>query len=185
MRGWGHEDVSAVFPGSPGTRGPQQGREDNDHEQGAGVSARLGEPAVSGGAVEPATYASTSTGCLYVAFLVEVFALRIPGWKVSASSKAQVIRRHTWKTLPEVELATLDWVNRFNQTTSTTGDHRDRSGTSQPQRRASGGRSGLPSATGHAADGGVTHTKSSPGFSERFSRFFRQSACRVRLSARR
>jgi hypothetical protein len=60
------------------------------------------------------TYVSTSTGCLYVALLVEVFALRILGWKVSAYSKAQVIRRHTWKTLPEVELATLDLVDRFN-----------------------------------------------------------------------
>ena len=130
------------------------------------------------------TYVSTWTGFVYVAFVVDVFARRIVGWKVSSSSKtdfvldaleqalharrpaqgglihhsdrgvqyvsirytqrlseagiepsvgsvgdsydnalaetinglykAEVIHRRTWKTLQEVELATLDWVDWFN-----------------------------------------------------------------------
>jgi putative transposase len=130
------------------------------------------------------TYVSTWTGFVYVAFVVDVFARRIVGWKVSSSSrtdfvldaleqalharrpaqgglihhsdrgvqyvsirytqrlaeagiepsvgsvgdsydnalaetinglyKAEVIHRRSWKTLQEVELATLDWVDWFN-----------------------------------------------------------------------
>ena len=130
------------------------------------------------------TYVSTWTGFVYVAFVVDVFARRIVGWKVSASAKtdfvldaleqalharrptqgdlihhsdrgvqyvsirytqrlaeagiepsvgsvgdsydnalaetinglykAEVIHRRSWKTLQEVELATLDWVDWFN-----------------------------------------------------------------------
>jgi putative transposase len=130
------------------------------------------------------TYVSTWTGFVYVAFVVDVFARRIVGWKVSASSKtdfvldaleqalhvhrptrgdlihhsdrgvqyvsirytqrlaeagiepsvgsvgdsydnalaetinglykAEVIHRRSWKSLQEVELATLDWVDWFN-----------------------------------------------------------------------
>jgi putative transposase len=130
------------------------------------------------------TYVSTLAGFVYVAFVVDVFARRIVGWKVSSSSKtdfvldaleqalharrptqgglihhsdrgvqyvsirytqhlaeagiepsvgsvgdsydnalaetinglykAEVIHRRTWKTMQEVELATLDWVDWFN-----------------------------------------------------------------------
>ncbi len=130
------------------------------------------------------TYVSTWAGFVYVAFVIDVFARRIVGWKVSASSntdfvldaleqalharrpaqgglihhsdrgvqyvsirytqrlgeagiepsvgsvcdsydnalaetinglyKAEVIHRRSWKTLQEVELATLDWVDWFN-----------------------------------------------------------------------
>lgn len=130
------------------------------------------------------TYVSTWAGFVYVAFVVDVFARRIVGWKVSASSKtdfvldaleqalharrptqgglihhsdrgvqyvsirytqrlaeagiepsvgsvgdsydnalaetinglykAEVIHRRSWRTMQEVELATLDWVDWFN-----------------------------------------------------------------------
>jgi putative transposase len=130
------------------------------------------------------TYVSTWAGFVYVAFVVDVFARRIVGWKVSASSKtdfvldaleqalharrptqgglihhsdrgvqyvsirytqrlaeagvepsvgsvgdsydnalaetinglykAEVIHRRSWKSLQDVELATLDWVDWFN-----------------------------------------------------------------------
>jgi putative transposase len=130
------------------------------------------------------TYVSTWAGFVYVAFVVDVFARRIVGWKVSSSSKtdfvldaleqalharrptqgglihhsdrgvqyvsirytqrlaeagiepsvgsvgdsydnalaetinglykAEVIHRRSWKTMQEVELATLDWVDWFN-----------------------------------------------------------------------
>jgi putative transposase len=130
------------------------------------------------------TYVSTWQGFVYVAFVIDVFARRIVGWKVSASSrtdfvldaleqalharrpkqgnlihhsdrgvqyvsiryterlaqagiepsvgsvgdsydnalaetinglyKAEVIHRQSWKNLEAVELATLDWVDWFN-----------------------------------------------------------------------
>jgi putative transposase len=130
------------------------------------------------------TYVSTWAGFVFVAFVIDVFARRIVGWKVSASArtdfvldaleqalharrpaegglihhsdrgvqyvsiryterlaeagiepsvgsvgdsydnalaetinglyKAEVIHRRSWRRLQDVELATLDWVNWFN-----------------------------------------------------------------------
>ena len=69
------------------------------------------------------TYVSTWQGWLYVAFVIDVFARRIVGWRVSSSIaetinglyKAELIhRRAPWKTKEAVELATLQWVAWFN-----------------------------------------------------------------------
>ena len=80
------------------------------------------------------TYVSTWQGWLYVAFVIDVFARRIVGWRVSSSMrtdfvldaleqaetinglyKAELIhRRAPWRTKEAVELATLEWVAWFN-----------------------------------------------------------------------
>jgi len=79
------------------------------------------------------TYVATWTGVVYVAFVIDVFARRIVGWRVSRSMKAElvldalaesiiglykteVIHRHgPWKSIDPVEYSTLEWVDWFNQ----------------------------------------------------------------------
>lgn len=69
---------------------------------------------------------------MYVAFVVDVFARRIVGWRVSTSMTTDFVldglaetinglykaelthRRASWKTRDAVELATLEWVSWFN-----------------------------------------------------------------------
>ena len=75
---------------------------------------------------------ATWRGFVYVAFVIDVFARRIVGWRVSSSLvtdfaldalaesviglfKTEVIRRlGPWRHLEAVEFATLDWVDWFN-----------------------------------------------------------------------
>ncbi len=60
---------------------------------------------------------------VYVAFVIDVFARRIVGWRVWNSLaetiiglyKTEVIRaRGPWRHLDAVEYATLEWVDWFN-----------------------------------------------------------------------
>jgi len=73
------------------------------------------------------TYVSTWSGFVYVAFVIDVFARRIVGWRVSRTAhtdfvetinglyKAEVIHRSgPWKSFDAVEFATLKWVDWFN-----------------------------------------------------------------------
>ena len=81
------------------------------------------------------TYVSTWQGWLYVAFVIDVFARRIVGWRVSSSMRTDFVldaleqalyarqperqealihRRAPWKTKEAVELAILEWVSWFN-----------------------------------------------------------------------
>jgi len=53
------------------------------------------------------TYVSTWSGFVYVAFVIDVFARRIVGWRV-------IHRRGPWRSLEAVEFATLEWVDWFN-----------------------------------------------------------------------
>jgi transposase InsO family protein len=62
---------------------------DDQRSQGV-VSAGRGQPAVRGRSAEPAlglelTYVSTWQGWQYVAFVVDIYARRIVGWRVSSS----------------------------------------------------------------------------------------------------
>ena len=87
------------------------------------------------------TYVSTWQGFVYVAFVIDVLARCIVGWRVSSSMatdfvldalaetinglfKAEVIhRRGPWKTREAVELAALEWVVVV-QPPSSAGVHR-------------------------------------------------------------
>jgi len=87
------------------------------------------------------TYVATWNGFVYVAFVTDVFSRRIVGWRVSRSLrssdrgsqylsvrcrerlaetinglyKTEVIRRRgPWKNIDDVEFATLEWVDWFN-----------------------------------------------------------------------
>jgi len=74
------------------------------------------------------TYVATWRGFVYVAFVIDVFARRIVGWRVAASlqtdfvldaviglSKTEVIQRKgPWRHLEAVEFATLTWEDWFN-----------------------------------------------------------------------
>ncbi|SNT10448.1 Integrase core domain-containing protein [Azospirillum sp. RU38E] len=68
------------------------------------------------------THVSTWSGFVYVAFIIDAFARRIVGWRVSRTAetvnglyKAEVIhRRGPWKSFEAVEYATLKWVDWFN-----------------------------------------------------------------------
>src|SRR5215213_10233422 len=88
------------------------------------------------------TYVATWQGFVYVAFVIDAYARRIVGWRVSRSAhagfvpsvgsvgdsydnalaetinglyKAELIhRRGPWRTLEAVEYATLEWVDWFN-----------------------------------------------------------------------
>ena len=76
----------------------RQGGEDDGKRSGAAVSAGSGEPAVQSVATECLVgvglhprlrggrlYVSTWQGFVYVAFVIDVFARRIVGWRVSSS----------------------------------------------------------------------------------------------------
>jgi transposase InsO family protein len=88
------------------------------------------------------TYVATRQGFVYVALVIDAYARRIVGWRVSRSAhaglvpsvgsvgdsydnalaetinglyKAELIhRRGPWRTLEAVEYATLEWVDWFN-----------------------------------------------------------------------
>jgi transposase InsO family protein len=53
------------------------------------------------------TFVSTWQGWQYVAFVIDVFARRIVGWRVSSSIRTDFV-------LDALELATLEWVAWFN-----------------------------------------------------------------------
>ena len=79
-------------------RGARQNGEDHAQRQiGAGVPARPREPPVPGvGAEHPCgyrtfTYVATWQGFVYVAFVIDVFARRIVGWRVSRSARADFV----------------------------------------------------------------------------------------------
>jgi transposase InsO family protein len=70
------------------------------------------------------TYVATWQGFVYVAFVIDTFARRIVGWRVSRTAHAETInglykaevihRRGPWRSLEAVEFATLEWVDWFN-----------------------------------------------------------------------
>src|SRR5206468_3659407 len=78
------------------------------------------------------TYVATWQGFVYVAFVIDAYARRIVGWRVSRTARAgfvlnalaesinglyktEVIRRRgPWRSLELVEFATLEWVEWFN-----------------------------------------------------------------------
>jgi hypothetical protein len=72
------------------------------------------------------TYVATWQGFVYVAFVIDAFARRIVGWRVSRSAEIgfvldaleqalYVIRRSgPWRHAEAVEFATLEWVDWFN-----------------------------------------------------------------------
>ena len=68
------------------------------------------------------TYVATWAGFVYVAFVIDAFARRIVGWRVSRSMQAGFVlfktevihRRGPWRSLEAVEFATLEWVDWFN-----------------------------------------------------------------------
>lgn len=77
-----------------GLAGIVRGKNDNHRQQPQGaVSARQGQPVIQGGAPERPlgrhfTYVHTWAGFVYVAFVIDAFARRIVGWKVSTSATA-------------------------------------------------------------------------------------------------
>ena len=80
-------------------RDPWQGRAHDDQRREGAVPARSGQPAVQGFKaqrpnqlwVSDFTYVSTWQGWLYVAFVIDVFARRIVGWKVSNSMRTDFV----------------------------------------------------------------------------------------------
>ena len=78
-------------------RGDQgQAGEDHGQRQGSGVPARQGEPAVPGARanrlwVADFTYVATWAGFVYVAFVIDAFARRIVGWRVSRTAHASFV----------------------------------------------------------------------------------------------
>lgn len=67
------------------------------------------------------TYVHTWTGFVYVAFVIDAFARRIVGWKVSRSATAGFVldalekANHARRpSASAVEMATLRWVDWFN-----------------------------------------------------------------------
>ena len=77
----------------PARRRARQGGQDHDRRQGRALPGGQGEPAVPGAAAEPLwvsdfTYVATWQGFVYVAFVIDVFARRIVGWRVSRTAHA-------------------------------------------------------------------------------------------------
>ncbi len=66
---------------------------------------------------------ATWRGFVYVAFVIDVFARRIVGWRASSSLRSDLALdaleqalydRGPWKGVEEVEFATLEWVAWYN-----------------------------------------------------------------------
>ena len=72
---------------------------------------------------------ATWNGFVYVAFVTDVFSRRIVGWRVSRSLRSDLAlaetinglyktegirRRGPWKSIDDVEFATLEWVDWSN-----------------------------------------------------------------------
>ncbi len=82
-----------------GLAGVVRGREGPHHRSRSGGSlpARPGQPAVQGRPrpnrlwVADFTYVATWSGFVYVAFVIDVFARRIVGWRVSRSARADFV----------------------------------------------------------------------------------------------
>jgi transposase InsO family protein len=68
------------------------------------------------------TYVATWAGFVYVAFIIDVFARRIIGWRVARSMHTDLVldalEQALWARagahLEAVEYATLEWVDWFN-----------------------------------------------------------------------
>ena len=82
-----------------GLQGRRAGQDspDDDPRSGRGVPARPGQPAVQGRRARTGcgsrdfTYVATWSGFVYVAFVIDVFARRIVGWRVSRSARADFV----------------------------------------------------------------------------------------------
>ena len=77
----------------PAGRGAGQDGPDHDQQCGGAVPARSRQSAVQGAAAERLwvsdfTYVATWAGFVYVAFVIDVFARRIVGWRVSRTAHA-------------------------------------------------------------------------------------------------
>jgi putative transposase len=121
------------------------------------------------------TYVSTWQGFVYVAFVIDVFARRIVGWKVSSSARTDFVLDALEQALharrradPEplihhsdrgVQYVSIRYTERLQPPTLAGIDRR------HPTSRS---RSRLLSPTGHAHRRGVTHTNKSPGNPGRF-----------------
>ena len=80
-----------------GLQGVMRGKpvQDDDQRQGGAVPARPGEPAVPGAAAERAVGGGLHlcrdlAGFVYVAFVIDAFARRIVGWRVSRTAQAEL-----------------------------------------------------------------------------------------------
>ena len=98
------------------------------------VNRKFHAPAPSVLWVNDFTYVATWKGFVYVAFVIEVFAQRIVGWRASRTAHARfaldalgqashqrrtaqdklIHRRRPWRSFEAVEYATLEWVDWFN-----------------------------------------------------------------------
>jgi|SRR5438128_3817397 len=69
-------------------------------------------------------YVATWSGFAYAAFVTDVFSRRVLGWRVFTTLRADLAldalemaiwtRQGRWRTVEDVELATLGWVHWWN-----------------------------------------------------------------------
>ena len=76
-------------------------RENHDQRQGGALSARPGEPRLPGSApnrlwVSDFTYVATWAGFVYVAFVIDAYARRIVGWRVSRDRRGAASSSMPW-----------------------------------------------------------------------------------------
>ncbi|TNF23054.1 MAG: hypothetical protein EP318_01550 [Rhodobacteraceae bacterium] len=73
--------------------------------------------------VSALTYVATWQGFVHVAFVIDLFARRIAGWRTSRPANVGFVldaleraihRRGPWRSFEAVEMATLEWVGWFN-----------------------------------------------------------------------
>ena len=99
---------AADAPDGPAGRLFAESRENHDQRQGGALSARPGEPASSRRRapnqlwVSDFTYVATWTGFVYVAFVIDAYARRIVGWRVSRtrSRRASCWMRWSRRCMP-------------------------------------------------------------------------------------
>lgn len=84
MGEWGHEEIEQIFPG---------GLRDGVTSEGAldRVNRQFKADRPNQLWVSDFTYVSTWQGWLYVAFVIDVFARRIVGWRVSRSMQTDFV----------------------------------------------------------------------------------------------